>query len=60
MVKPLSYFLQTQYKPNLKKIARFLLGLKEDRKFYAQDRSDRNSMLEMLAQKLKQKIDNEK
>ena len=32
-----------------KKFARFLLGSKEDRKFYARDRSDRNSMLEMLA-----------
>ena len=43
-----------------KKIARFLLGSKEDRKFYARDRSDRNSMLEMIARKLKLKPDEEK
>ena len=43
-----------------KKIARFLLGSKEDRKFYARDRSDRNSMLEMIARKLKLKLDKEK
>ena len=43
-----------------KKFARFLLGSKEDRKFYARDRSDRNSMLEMIARKLKLKLDEEK
>ena len=43
-----------------KKIARFLLGSKEDRTFYARDRSDRNSMLEMIARKLKLKLDKEK
>ena len=43
-----------------KKFARFLLGSKEDRKFYARDRSDRNSMLEMIARKLKIKLDKEK
>ena len=43
-----------------KKFARFLLGSKEDRKFYARDRSDRNSMLEMIARKLKLKLDKEK
>ena len=43
-----------------KKIARFLLGSKEDRKFCARDRSDRNSMLEMIARKLKLKLDKEK
>ena len=43
-----------------KKFARFLLGSKEDRKFYARDRSDRNSMLEMIARKLKWKLDKEK
>ena len=44
----------------LKKIiARFLLGSKEDRKFYARDRSDRNSMLEMIARELKLKLDKE-
>ena len=32
-----------------KKIARSLPGSKEDRGFYDRDRSDRNSMLEMLA-----------
>ena len=43
-----------------KKIARFLLGSKEDRKFYARDRSDRNSMLEMIARKLKLKLEKAK
>ena len=43
-----------------KKFARFLLGSKEDRKFYARDRSDRNSMLEKIARKLKWKLDKEK
>ena len=42
-----------------KKFARFLLGSKEDRKFYARDRSDRNSMLEMIARKVKSKLDKE-
>ena len=42
-----------------KKIARFLLGSKEDRKFYARDRLDWNSMLEMIARKLKLKLDKE-
>ena len=32
-----------------KKFAQFMLGSKDDRKFYDRDRSDRNSMLEMLA-----------
>ena len=44
----------------LKKIARLLLGSKEDRKFYDRDRSDRNSMLEMLARKWKPNLDMEK
>ena len=44
----------------LEKIAQFLLGSKEDRKFYDRDRSDRNSMLEMLARKSKLKLDMEK
>ena len=43
-----------------KKFAQFLLGSKEDRKFYARDRSDRISMLEMIARKLKLKLDEEK
>ena len=43
-----------------KKFARFLLGSKEDRKFYARDRSDRNSMLEMIARKLQLKLDKER
>ena len=43
-----------------KNFARFLLGSKEDRKFYARDRSDRNSMLEMITRKLKLKLDEEK
>ena len=42
-----------------KKIARFLPGSKEDRKFYARDRSDRSSMLQMPAWKLKLKLDEE-
>ena len=36
-----------------KKIARFMLGSKDDRKFFARDRSDRISMLEMLARRSK-------
>ena len=43
-----------------KKIARFLLGSKEDRKFYARDRSDRTSVLEMIARKLKLKLHKKK
>ena len=43
-----------------KNFARFLPGSKEDQKFYARDRSDRNSMLEMIARKLKLKLDKEK
>ena len=43
-----------------KKFARFMLGSKDDRKFYDRDRSDRNSMLEMIARKLKLKLDEEK
>ena len=39
-----------------KKFARFLLGSKEDRKFYARDRPDRTSMLEMLARRSKSKL----
>ena len=42
-----------------KKFARFMLGSKDDRKFYDRDRSDRNSMLEMLARKSKLKLDKE-
>ena len=46
-----------------KQFAGFMLGSKEDRRFYARDRSDRNSMLEMIARKLilklhKKKIEN--
>ena len=43
-----------------KKFARFMLGSKDDRKFYDRDRSDRNSMLEMLARKSKLKLDMER
>ena len=37
-----------------------MLELKEDRKFYDCDRSDQNSMLQMLARKSKLKLDVEK
>ena len=40
-----------------KKFARFMLRSKEDRKFYARDGSDRNSMLEMLARFLTSNYD---